>query len=94
MAMSTVDSLNEHGLLVSNFLDTGGKATSRTVKDSMGLVLADKKVKVLFVNIFGGLTRGDMIAEGVLMAMEELKPEVPVVVRIRGTREEEAKVVI
>lgn len=94
LAMNTVDSLALQGLSVTNFLDTGGKATSATVKESLRLVLKDDRVKTVFVNIFGGLTKCDMIAEGVLDAMEELKPDVPVVVRLRGTREKEAEAVM
>ncbi|KAF2405065.1 succinyl-CoA synthetase-like protein [Trichodelitschia bisporula] len=95
LAMNTVDALEAQvGGLATNFLDTGGKATSETVKRSFELVLADPRVKVVFVNIFGGLTLGDMIARGVVMAMRELEVHVPVVVRIRGTREEEGQAVI
>jgi succinyl-CoA synthetase alpha subunit len=94
LAMNTIDSLALHNLSVTNFLDTGGKATSATVKESLRLVLKDDRVKTVFVNIFGGLTKCDMIAEGVLAAMEELQPDVPVVVRLRGTREEEAEAVM
>jgi len=90
LAMSTIDSLTARGLQCTNFLDTGGKATAATVKASLELILKDERVKVVFVNIFGGLTKCDMIAEGVLMAMEELEPAVPIVLRLRGTREEEA----
>jgi succinyl-CoA synthetase alpha subunit len=94
LAMNTIDSLAAHNLSVTNFLDTGGKATSATVKESLRLVLKDDRVKTVFVNIFGGLTKCDMIAEGVLAAMEELQPDVPVVVRLRGTREKEAEAVM
>ncbi|KAK4162541.1 succinyl-CoA synthetase-like protein [Cladorrhinum sp. PSN259] len=96
LAMNTVDNLRNKA---ANFLDTGGKATSETVKEAFKVILQDMRVKVIFVNIFGGLTKGDMIAEGVLKAFEELKlaegsRRVPVVVRIKGTREEEARKVI
>ncbi|KAK4452951.1 succinyl-CoA synthetase-like protein [Podospora aff. communis PSN243] len=91
LAMNTVDTLPG---LAANFLDTGGKATSETVKASFELILADPRVKVVFVNIFGGLTLGDMIARGVVLAFEEVGVEVPVVVRIRGTREKEGMEVI
>ncbi|KAI6713051.1 succinyl-CoA synthetase subunit alpha [Diplocarpon mali] len=88
LAMNTVDALADAGGLVANFLDTGGKATSETVKRSFQVILRDERVKVVLVNIFGGLTLGDMIAEGILLAFQELEMVVPVVVRIRGTREE------
>ncbi|KAF2838687.1 hypothetical protein M501DRAFT_1004497 [Patellaria atrata CBS 101060] len=87
LAMNTVDALARRGGKAANFLDTGGKATSETVKKSFELILQDPRVKVVFVNIFGGLTLGDMIAKGVIMAFEELDMRVPVVVRIRGTNE-------
>ncbi|EON61030.1 hypothetical protein W97_00240 [Coniosporium apollinis CBS 100218] len=94
LAMNTVDALATHNGLASNFLDTGGKATSETVKRSFELVLRDERVKVVFVNIFGGLTLCDMIAEGVLKAFKELEIKVPVVVRLRGTNEEEGQRII
>ncbi|KAJ6458065.1 succinyl-CoA ligase subunit alpha [Mycena vitilis] len=96
LAMNTVDALAlpPHRGRAANFLDTGGKATAETVKKSFALLLADERVKVIFVNIFGGLTLGDMIARGILLAFRELGLEergMPVVVRIRGTNEEEGQ---
>lgn len=89
LAMNTVDALRLHGGHATNFLDTGGKATSETVKKSFELILKDERVKVIFVNIFGGLTDGGMIADGILLAFKEVDMKgVPVVVRIRGTNEE------
>lgn len=88
LAMNTVDALRLHGGKATNFLDTGGKATSETVKKSFELILRDPRVKVIFVNIFGGLTDGGMIANGILLAFQEVDmKDVPVVVRIRGTNE-------
>lgn len=94
LAMNTVDALALAGGRAANFLDTGGKATSETVKKSFEIILRDPRVKVVFVNIFGGLTLGDMIARGVLLAFKELEVKVPVVVRIRGTNEQEGQAVI
>jgi succinyl-CoA synthetase alpha subunit len=94
LAMNTVDALALAGGRAANFLDTGGKATSETVKKSFEIILRDPRVKVVFVNIFGGLTLGDMIARGVGLAFQELEVKVPVVVRIRGTNEEEGQRVI
>ncbi|KAJ9627964.1 hypothetical protein H2203_003183 [Taxawa tesnikishii (nom. ined.)] len=91
LAMNTVDALSlpPHGGKCANFLDTGGKATSATVKKSFELILQDPRVKVIFVNIFGGLTDCGMIAEGVILAFKEVDMRgVPVVVRLRGTNEE------
>ncbi|CZR70140.1 probable succinyl-CoA synthetase subunit alpha [Phialocephala subalpina] len=94
LAMNTVDALADAGGKAANFLDTGGKATSETVKKSFQVILQDPRVKVIFVNIFGGLTLGDMIANGVLLAFKELEMRLPVVVRIRGTNEEEGQKII
>jgi len=94
LAMNTVDALADAGGVAANFLDTGGKATSETVKKSFEVILRDPRVRVIFVNIFGGLTLGDMIARGVLLAFKELELKIPVVVRIRGTNEEEGQKII
>ncbi|KAI8961763.1 succinyl-CoA ligase alpha-chain [Daldinia sp. FL1419] len=94
LAMNTVDALADAGGRAANFLDTGGKATSETVKRSFEVILRDERVKCIFVNIFGGLTRGDMIAEGVILAFRDLQMSVPVVVRIRGTNEKEGQRII
>jgi succinyl-CoA synthetase alpha subunit len=94
LAMNTVDALETYGGYSTNFLDTGGKATSETVKKSFELILRDDRVKVIFVNIFGGLTLGDMIANGVILAFKELDMAKPVVVRIRGTNEKEGQQLI
>ncbi|KAK3337366.1 succinyl-CoA synthetase-like protein [Cercophora scortea] len=94
LAMNTVDALADAGGKAANFLDTGGKATSETVKESFRVILQDQRVRVVFVNIFGGLTLGDMIARGVIMAFQELSLDIPVVVRIRGTNEKEGQKLI
>ncbi|OJD34702.1 succinyl-synthetase alpha subunit [Diplodia corticola] len=99
LAMNTVDALAlapHHGA-AANFLDTGGKATAATVKRGFELLLADPRVRVVFVNIFGGLTLCDMIAEGILLAFRELRLQekgVPVVVRLRGTNEAEGQRIV
>ncbi|KAI3397472.1 hypothetical protein diail_10684 [Diaporthe ilicicola] len=94
LAMNTVDALAGHGGMAANFLDTGGKATSETVKKSFEIILQDDRVKVVFVNIFGGLTLGDMIARGIILAYKEVDIKVPVVVRIRGTNEKEGQRIV
>ncbi|KAF2494165.1 hypothetical protein BU16DRAFT_66637 [Lophium mytilinum] len=90
LAMNTLDVLTTRLPHTSpaNFLDTGGKATAATIATSFRLVLADPRVAVVFVNIFGGLTLCDMIAAGVVLAYREVGVEKPVVVRLRGTNEE------
>jgi len=85
--MNTNDALHTRGGSCANFLDTGGKATRETVKTSFRIILTDPRVKTIFVNIFGGLTLCDMIAEGILLAYKDLGIKVPVVVRLRGTNE-------
>ncbi|KAI0423755.1 succinyl-CoA synthetase-like protein [Xylaria sp. FL1042] len=94
LAMNTVDALTHAGGRAANFLDTGGKATSETVKKSFEVILKDPRVKCIFVNIFGGLTLGDMIARGIIMAFRDLDMSVPVVVRIRGSNEKEGQQII
>ena len=86
--MNTNDAIQVLGGSCSNFLDTGGKATKETVKTSFHIILKDPRVKVIFVNIFGGLTLCDMIADGIMLAYRDLGIKVPVVVRLRGTNEE------
>lgn len=85
--MNTVDALISRGGHPANFLDTGGKATAITVKECFKILCSDPRVKTIFVNIFGGLTKCDMIADGIIMAFKELDMKVPVVVRLRGTNE-------
>ncbi|KAK8055286.1 succinyl-CoA synthetase alpha subunit [Apiospora rasikravindrae] len=97
LAMNTVDALADAGGKAANFLDTGGKATSETVKRSFEVILQDERVKCIFVNIFGGLTLGDMIARGIVLAFQDLEKQlakIPVVVRIRGTNEAEGQKII
>ena len=91
LAMNTCDVLAARlpASPTANFLDTGGKATAATIAASFKLVLADSRVGVVFVNIFGGLTLCDMIARGVILAFKEVGVDKPVVVRLRGTNEEE-----
>jgi succinyl-CoA synthetase alpha subunit len=91
LAMNTNDVLDQRlspSTTSANFLDTGGKATSATIKTSFKLILSDPRVSVVFVNIFGGLTLCDMIAEGIILAFKEVGVDKPVVVRLRGTNEE------
>ena len=94
LAMNTTDALALAGFPAANFLDTGGKATAETVRSSFRAVLSDPRVKAVFVNIFGGLTRCEMIAEGIILAYKKEGIKVPVVVRLRGTNEEEGRRVL
>lgn len=100
LAMNTNDVLHlrlsqpPYSTANANFLDTGGKATSQTIKTSFKLILSDPRVAVVFVNIFGGLTLADMIAEGIILAFKEVGVDKPVVVRLRGTNEEKGQQVL
>jgi len=94
LAMATMDVLKLHGGDPANFLDVGGGATPETVKAAFGILLADPNVKSIFVNIFGGIMRCDYIAEGVIKATKDLALKVPLVVRLQGTKEAEAKALI
>ncbi|KAJ6604319.1 succinate-CoA ligase [Mycena vulgaris] len=94
LAMATMDVLALHGGNPANFLDVGGGATPDTVKKAFEILLADPKVKSIFINIFGGIMRCDYIAEGVIKATKELALDIPLVVRLKGTMEKEAKQMI
>ena len=91
LAMATMDVLTLHGGQPANFLDVGGGATPETVKKAFQILLRDPKVKSIFINIFGGIMRCDYIAEGVISAAKELKMNIPLIVRLKGTKEAEAK---
>jgi len=94
LAMATMDVLALHGGNPANFLDVGGGATPETVKKAFEILLADPKVKSIFINIFGGIMRCDYIAEGVIKATQELDLNIPLVVRLKGSKETEAKQMI
>ncbi|KAH7883819.1 succinyl-CoA synthetase beta chain SSC-beta [Phlebopus sp. FC_14] len=94
LAMATMDVLSLHGGNPANFLDVGGGATPETVKKAFEILLGDPKVKSIFINIFGGIMRCDYIAEGVIKATKELSLSIPLVVRLKGTKEAEAKQMI
>jgi succinyl-CoA synthetase beta subunit len=94
LAMATMDVLSLHGGNPANFLDVGGGATPETVKKAFEIIMSDPKVKSIFINIFGGIMRCDYIAEGVIKAAKELNLSIPLVVRLKGTKEAEAKAMI
>ncbi|WOO79757.1 Succinate--CoA ligase [ADP-forming] subunit beta, mitochondrial [Vanrija pseudolonga] len=94
LAMATMDVLALHGGSPANFLDVGGGATAEAVKAAFKLILSEKKVKSIFVNIFGGIMRCDVIADGIIQATHELNLSVPLIVRLQGTKEAEAKKMI
>ncbi len=84
LAMATMDVIKLHGGEPANFLDVGGGATKERVSEALKIILSDDKVKGILVNIFGGIVRCDLIAEGILAAVEEVAVRVPVVVRLEG----------
>ncbi|MFZ5624274.1 MAG: malate--CoA ligase subunit beta, partial [Gemmatimonadota bacterium] len=85
LAMATMDLIQQAGSAPANFLDVGGGASPEKVMNAFRLVLGDPKVKAILVNIFAGINRCDWVAEGVVSAVRELKPAVPLVVRLAGT---------
>ena len=88
LAMGTMDIVKLHGGAPANFLDVGGGATKERVSEAFKIILSDDKVKAVLINIFGGIVRCDLIAEGVIGAVEEIGVEVPVVVRLEGNNAE------
>merc|ERR1711962_368143 len=94
LAMATMDIIKLHGGSPANFLDVGGGATADQVKEAFKIITGDPKVNALLVNIFGGIMRCDVIAEGIIAAARELNLMTPIVVRLQGTNVDEAKVMI
>jgi len=88
LAMGTMDIVNLHGGSPANFLDVGGGATKERVSEAFKIILSDDKVKAVLVNIFGGIVRCDLIAEGIIGAVEEVGVDVSVVVRLEGNNAE------
>jgi len=88
LAMGTMDIVSLHGGFPANFLDVGGGATKERVTEAFKIILEDDKVKAVLVNIFGGIVRCDLIAEGIIGAVKEVGVEVPVVVRLEGNNAE------
>ncbi len=94
LAMATMDAVTMAGGAPANFLDVGGSSSPEKVVRALELILRDEGVKAVLVNIFGGITRCDDIAEGLVTALASLKPRVPLVVRLTGTNEQEARAVL
>ena len=94
LAMATMDIIKLAGGDPANFLDVGGTASAETVKNGFKIILSDKNVKAILINIFGGIVRCDRVANGVIKAVEELGLRVPVVVRLEGTNAKEAKSIL
>ena len=94
LAMATMDLIKLRGGDPANFLDVGGGATADRVAEAFKLILSDGNVKAVLVNIFGGIVRCDLIAKGIIQAIKEVKVNVPVVVRLEGTKSAEGRALL
>jgi succinyl-CoA synthetase beta subunit len=94
LAMATMDLIKLHGGEPANFLDVGGGATSERVANAFKLILSNKNVAAILVNIFGGIVRCDLIAEGIISAVKEVGVSVPVVVRLEGTNVDKGRALL
>ena len=94
LVMSTLDVVAQAGAKAANFLDVGGGASADQMATSLEVVLSDPAVKAVFINIFGGITRCDLVAQGVLGALERVEATVPIVVRLDGTNAEEGREIL
>ena len=92
--MGTMDIIKHHGGLPANFLDVGGGATKERVAGAFKIILSDSNVKAILVNIFGGIVRCDLIAEGIVAAVNEVGVHVPVVVRLEGNNAERGREIL
>lgn len=94
LAMATMDMIKLYGGEPANFLDIGGSSNPQKIVEAMRLLLSDKHVKVVLINIFGGITRCDDVARGLIEAFEELDTDMPIVIRLTGTNEEEGRALL
>jgi succinyl-CoA synthetase beta subunit len=94
LAMATMDMIKLAGGEPANFLDVGGSATTDMVREGVKIILHDERVKAIFVHIFGGIAKCDVIAEGVVLACREIKLEIPLIVRLEGTRVKEGREIL
>lgn len=89
LAMATMDMIKLYGGEPANFLDIGGSSNPQKVIDAMNILLSDRNVKAVMINIFGGITRCDDVARGLITALDQIKPTIPIVVRLSGTNARE-----
>ena len=94
LAMATMDIIKLYGAEPANFLDVGGGASKEQVTSAFKIILSDKNVKGILINIFGGIMRCDVLAEGIVAAAKETKISVPLVVRLEGTNSEKGKKIL
>jgi succinyl-CoA synthetase beta subunit len=91
LAMATMDIIKLSGGNPANFLDVGGSATEDAIENAFRIIMSDKDVKVIFINIFGGILRCDLLATGVVKAAQKLNMSLPIVIRMKGTNVDEGK---
>lgn len=94
LAMTTMDVINLYGGEPANFLDIGGSSNPEKVVEAMNILLSDKNVKAVMINIFGGITRCDDVAKGLIVALDQIKTDIPIVVRLSGTNAKEGAEII
>jgi succinyl-CoA synthetase beta subunit len=94
LAMATMDIISQFGGRPANFCDIGGGAGAPKVAAALRIILSDPKVRVILINIFGGITRCDEVGKGILVALGEVNTEIPVVVRLVGTNAEEGRILL
>jgi succinyl-CoA synthetase beta subunit len=94
LCMSTLDLVQRAGGKAANFCDIGGGAKAEVVENALAVILMNPRVKGVLINVFGGITRGDEVAKGIVFARDNLKMKVPLVVRMSGTREEEGREIL
>jgi succinyl-CoA synthetase beta subunit len=94
LAMATMDIIKLFGGEPANFLDIGGGTETEGVTAALRIILTDKNVEAVLINIFGGIVRGDEVARGILGALQEVKTDVPIVVRLLGTNAEEGQALL
>jgi len=94
LCMSTLDLVQRAGGQAANFCDIGGGAKAEVVENALAVILMNRRVKGVLINVFGGITRGDEVAKGIITARDNLQMELPLVVRLSGTREEEGREIL
>jgi succinyl-CoA synthetase beta subunit len=94
LCMSTLDLVQRAGGRAANFCDIGGGAKAEVVENALAVILMNPRVKGVLINVFGGITRGDEVAKGIVVARDSLQMKLPLVVRLSGTREEEGRAIL
>ena len=94
LAMATMDIIKLAGGEPANFLDVGGGATAEQIRNAFKILMSDSNVKAVFINIFGGILRCDVLAEGVIAAVKELSLTVPIVIRMEGTNVQQGQEIL